>query len=679
VKILIVDDSSDDRKVLRYLIAQQGHTAIEAEDGEAGLRIAKETDPDLIISDALMPVMDGFQFLREVKNEPLLRSKPFIFYSSSYKEYQDVRLAMSLGADAYIIKPVEPLELWAKIEELLGADRKGKSSPVPLIKEDAEYLKRYSQVVAAKLEKKVQELERSLEERKLAEDSLKDRDAFIRDILESVDEGFIVVDQEYRILSANRAYCAQVNRQQADVVGKYCYEVSHHVDKPCFTRGELCAVKQCFVTKTPHAVTHTHTKSTGEQQYVEIKAYPMFDAAGEVVSAIETVNDITEQKKLEDQLRQAQKMEAIGTLAGGVAHDFNNILTAIIGYGNIVKMKLPAADPLQASVNQILLSSDRAAHLTHGLLAFSRKQVINPKPVDLNDIVKNVEKLLRRLIGEDVDLSVNLAADALIIMADSGQIEQTLMNLATNARDAMPEGGRLVIATGESAPPEEVTVAGRADTGKYALITVADTGTGMDEKIREKIFEPFFTTKEQGKGTGLGLSIVYGIVKQHNGYITVASEPGAGTSFSLYFPLVAADVEIHGAETATLRGGTETILIAEDDPDVRNMASQLLADFGYRVIEATDGQQAIDKFVDHLQEIDLLLLDVIMPKKSGKEVYVAIKSLKPDAAVLFMSGYTADILTRKGVIAEDSEFLMKPVSPPVLLRKIRETLDKRKK
>jgi PAS domain S-box-containing protein len=516
--------------------------------------------------------------------------------------------------------------------------------------------------------------------RKRAEEELRKSEAFIKNILESVDEGFVVVDREYRILSANKAFGRLAGVPEAAAAGRRCYDVSHHAGKPCFDTGEECPVKHTFETGISHNAVHQHTDSAGVKYVVEIKSYPVLDASGTVVSVIETISDITEKRKLEEQLHQAQKMEAIGTLAGGVAHDFNNILTAIIGYGNIVKMKMRHDDPQRISVDQILASSERAARLTQGLLAFSRKQVINPKPVDVNEIVKSVENLLRRLIGEDVELVTRTAGQSLLVMADTGQIEQVLMNLATNARDAMPEGGLLVIETEEIDVQEDVISAhGCGKPGKYALTTVSDTGGGMDAQTREKIFEPFFTTKELGKGTGLGLAIVYGIIKQHEGNVTVYSEPGKGTTFKIYLPLIATAVEEAKPEAAAPpRGGTETILLAEDDRDLIAMTASVLKEFGYTVIEAVDGQDAVEKYVAHAKEIDLLLLDVIMPKKSGREAYDAVKAAWPDIKALFISGYTADIIHKKGIFEEGIEFISKPVSPFDLVRKIRELLDRKK-
>jgi CheY-like chemotaxis protein/two-component sensor histidine kinase len=340
-------------------------------------------------------------------------------------------------------------------------------------------------------------------------------------------------------------------------------------------------------------------------------------------------------------------------------------------------MKMKPDDPQRPLIDHILASSDRAAHLTQSLLAFSRKQVIIPKPVDLNAIVKSVEKLLWRLIGEDIEFTTHLALQSLIVMADAGQIEQVLMNLATNARDAMPRGGELALSTEVRVIREDFTDAhGYGRPGSYAMITVSDTGTGMDEATRGKIFEPFFTTKEQGKGTGLGLSMVYGIIKQHDGNITVFSEPEKGTTFRILLPLIAMEVEeAHSEMDMPPPGGTETLLFAEDDLDVRSLTTTILRDFGYRVIVALDGRDALEKYNEYSDEIDLLILDVIMPKMSGKETYDAVRAIRPDSKFLFISGYTADALHKKGVFEEGAHFVAKPMSPFELLTKVRAVLD----
>jgi PAS domain S-box-containing protein len=536
-----------------------------------------------------------------------------------------------------------------------------------------------AQSVALKGKQVILGVFRDTTERKQVEAALQKSERFIRDILETVDEGFIVIDRDYRILSANKAYLTQVKMGSEEVIGRHCYEISHRIDKPCYERGEECSVKHAFDTGDPFMAYHIHRDREENPIYVETKSYPLKDATGYTVSAIEIINNTTEKKKLEDQLRHAQKMEAVGQLAGGIAHDFNNILTAIIGYGSLMKMKMGDDEPLRNYLMQILDSAQRAANLTQGLLAFSRKQVISPKPVHVNKVIENVEKLLRRLIGEDVEMKVILADGNLTVLADSGQLEQVLVNLATNARDAMSGGGCLTIRTGTALLDHEfVKVHGYGKPGPYALISVTDTGPGMDGKTKQRIFEPFFTTKEVGKGTGLGLSIVYGIVKQHNGYITCSSEPGKGAAFWVYLPASSREVSATDNEGVFLpaSGGTETILIAEDDAAVRALVKETLEQSGYTVIEAVDGEDAVGVFAKNRERVRLLILDVIMPKKNGKEVYEEIRKDRPDIKAIFSSGYTADILYKKRVLDGDYSFISKPVSPANLLRLVRETLDK---
>jgi signal transduction histidine kinase len=387
--------------------------------------------------------------------------------------------------------------------------------------------------------------------------------------------------------------------------------------------------------------------------------------------------ELAERKRTEDQLRHSQKMEAVGRLSGGVAHDFNNILTAIIGYGTLLQMHIGVDDPMRHNIDEILASAKRAAALTQSLLAFSRKQAMNPKPVDLPLVIERISKLLQRLIGEDITLVRKGATENLVVVADSGQLEQVLMNLATNARDAMPEGGQLIIDTERTVLDEQFLATHEyMKPGVYARVTVSDTGTGMDRMTAVRVFEPFFTTKEVGKGTGLGLSIVHGIIKQHDGYINVYSEPGHGTTFKIYLPLAEAAATAGNRESVPeIKRGSETILMAEDDEQIRRLTRSVLETAGYAVIEAVDGADAIEKMQIHRDAIRLLLLDVIMPKKNGREVYEEAKKLIPGVASLFVSGYTADIIHDKGLSVDGNRVIMKPVLPGELLNKIRATLD----
>ena len=519
---------------------------------------------------------------------------------------------------------------------------------------------------------------RDITERKQIEGALRKSEKFIRDILETVDEGFIVIDRDYRILSANKAYLHQVKMRLEEVIGRHCYEISHRIDKACYEMGAECSVKRTFDTGEPHTSLHIHHDREKNPIYVETKSYPLKDASGYTISAIEIINNTTGKKKLEDQLRHSQKMEAVGQLAGGVAHDFNNILTAITGYGSLMKMKMGEHDPLRNYLQQMLDASERAANLTRSLLAFSRKQVISPRPVNLNKIIKNVERLLQRLVSEDVEMKVILTSKDLTVMADSSQIEQILMNLVANASDAMLERGCLTISTEVDVLDHEfIRMNGFGKPGMYALFSVTDTGAGMDEKTKRKIFEPFFTTKQAGRGTGLGLSIAYGIVKQHDGYITCYSEPNMGTTFKIYLPMIKRKTaKTERVVLHPVSSGTETILVSEDDAAVSRIVKEVLEQFGYTVIEAVDGEDAISKFKNNRDRVKLLILDVIMPKKNGKEVYEEIRKDRPDVKVIFSSGYMTDILQKKGALEGDLNFIPKPVSPTELLRKVRETLDK---
>ncbi len=401
------------------------------------------------------------------------------------------------------------------------------------------------------------------------------------------------------------------------------------------------------------------------------------DETGKLATYRGIIKDVTEWKRLEQQLFQAQKMEAVGQLAGGIAHDFNNILTAIIGYGNLLKAQMPDG-PLMTYLDHILDSADRAAKLIQDLLAFSRRQMISPRLINLNEIVKGIENILSRLIGDDIELSVQFTDRKLAVIADGTQIEQVLMNLATNSRDAMPDGGSLFIST-ELAYIDDrfIKTYGYGRAGEYALITFSDTGSGMDEKTKEKIFEPFFTTKEVGKGTGLGLAMVYGIVKQHNGYVNVYSEAGNGTTFRIYLPLMRKETgEKKESEPLTLTGGKETILLAEDDFLVRKFIRVLLEGVGYTVIEAGDGDEALKAFVEHKDSIKMLILDIMMPKKNGKEVFENIRELKPQVKALYISGYTSDIVHQKKIVEDGFDVISKPVSSVKLLTKVREILEK---
>lgn len=401
-------------------------------------------------------------------------------------------------------------------------------------------------------------------------------------------------------------------------------------------------------------------------------------AANLAANAVENVDLIKRERAKADQLRQSQKMEAVGQLAGGVAHDFNNLLTAITGYSDLTLRRLPADDPLRKNVEEIKRAGARAASLTRQLLAFSRKQMLQAKVLDLNSIVSDMDKMLRRLIGEDIDLATLLQPSLPPIKADPGQIEQVILNLAVNARDAMPTGGKLTIETGAVTLTEtEAGSGGSVKPGRYVLLAVSDNGGGMSQETRQRIFEPFFTTKEVGKGTGLGLSTVYGIIKQSGGNVGVYSELGQGSTFKVYLPVAEEAAGFNDAKTspAEIPQGTETILLVEDEEMVRNLTREILQTCGYHVLSAKNGREADEVCRAFNGEIELMITDVVMPQMGGRELAERVAEVRPETRVLYMSGYTDDAIVRHGVLDEEMPFLQKPFSPEALAKKVKEVLE----
>lgn len=404
-------------------------------------------------------------------------------------------------------------------------------------------------------------------------------------------------------------------------------------------------------------------------------------SSGQVEKLVIVNRDVTARKQLEEQFRQAQKMEAVGRLSGGVAHDFNNLLGVIIGYAEFLQERLDSADSVQGIIDEILKAGKRAASLTRQLLAFSRMQVLDPKVIDLNGAVSDIEKLLRRLIGEDIELRTVLSPDLRRVKADQGQLEQVIMNLAVNARDAMPQGGKLTIST-ENFQMDDAFVRRYpfpVQTGSYALLRVTDTGTGMSAETKARAFEPFFTTKEKGKGTGLGLATVYGVVKQSGGYIDVESASGQGTTFLIYLPRVDAEID---AQQHSLRdesrssGGTETVLLVEDEESLRKLTRATLETGGYRVLEAKDGTDAARASSAFDGPIHLLLTDIVMPGMGGRALAQELSRCRPETKIVYMSGYTGQTYSSQGTLEPGTDFLAKPFTREVLSRKIREVLDR---
>ncbi|MEK6700379.1 MAG: ATP-binding protein [Nitrospirota bacterium] len=509
-------------------------------------------------------------------------------------------------------------------------------------------------------------------------DRFETRQEYYRGILESGHESILVVDRQFRVHDLNENFLKATGRRREDVVGRPCYAVSHGRTSPCQGSGDHpCPVLHAFETGRSWSGVHTHYRENGEPFEVEVSASPLRDGKGRTLLVVETMRDITELNHLKALFLQAQKMEAVGRLAGGMAHDFNNLMNVVIGYSEMVLHRLPPDDPNRPALESVLDAGERAANVTSQLLAFSRRQIIEPKIVDLNGVLTNMEGILQRVIGEDIELACMYNAELWRVKADPGLIEQAVMNLAVNARDAMPDGGKLVMETANVELDEGYvrTHAGAA-AGPFVMLAVSDTGTGMPKEVKARIFEPFFTTKEVGKGTGLGLSTAYGIVKQHNGYIMAYSEPGHGTSFKIYLPRAEGEPEHADKRTPeTVPRGDETVLLVEDDEGLRTMATVMLEELGYRVLPCASGEEALAQLSRRNGTVDVLFTDIVMPGMSGTVLAERAAGLHRGLKVLFTSGYPDNAISQRGVLAPGTHFIQKPFTSAALGQRMREIID----
>jgi two-component system cell cycle sensor histidine kinase/response regulator CckA len=504
---------------------------------------------------------------------------------------------------------------------------------------------------------------------------LLEREELFQLISENAADMIAVVDGNGDRLYNSPSYARVLGYTAEDLRKTSPLEQIHPDDLPMV----LDAAKEAKGSGVGRRIEYRMRRKDGEWVVLESTASPIRNAAGNVEKLVVVNRDISERRHLELQLRQSQKMDAIGRLSGGVAHDFNNLLGVIIGYSEVLQDQIKEGDRLRVCVDQILQAGKRAASLTRQLLAFSRQQVLEPKVLLLNGVVGDMEKMLRRLIGEDVQLTTKLDAKLGKVRADQGQIEQVIMNLAVNARDAMPEGGDLSIETANTEMDEQFVkrYPYPVQTGPYILLTVSDTGTGMDDVTKQRIFEPFFTTKEKGKGTGLGLSMVYGVVKQSNGYIDVFSTVGQGTTFKIYLPRIDQEPEEHTTKTALSKAfrGNETILLVEDEKNLCVLTRNLLEHYGYAVLEAESGAQALAVSRQNAGAIHLLLTDIVMPGIGGRALAQTLSRERPGIRVVYMSGYTGQTVGGQTILSPGAHFLQKPFTREDLARKIREALE----
>jgi PAS domain S-box-containing protein len=698
-RILVAEDSPTQAERVRLLLEDAGYRVEVVANGREGLQRIHEKPPDLIISDIMMPEMDGYTFCRAVKSNETTRRIPFVLLTER-KGALDIIKGLERGADNFITKPFEDEHLLERIHrifehlelrktarlEMEVTIRVGrreivvspdKQQIIELLFSTFEDLSRTNKQLEES-QRTVEDYARNLEERvEERTKALKESEARLSGLIDAAADAIVSVDESQRIGLFNRGAEKIFGYTADEVIGQPLdlllppHVVEAHAEHIRRFKASSDTARRMGERSEVLGRRKDGTEFPGEASIAKTTR------EGQTIFTV-IFRDISNRRQIEEQLRQAQKMEAIGQLTSGIAHDFNNLLTVINGYSELTLQILAPDDPQRGNVAYIKQAGDRAAALTRQLLAFSRKQVLSPKVLDLNAVVTNLDSMLRRLIGEDIQLSTVPASGLWRVKADQGLFEQVIMNLAVNARDAMPQGGRLTI---ETANVELDNAYARrhvsVQPGSYVMLAVSDTGCGMDAGTQARIFEPFFTTKEKGKGTGLGLSTVYGIVKQSGGNIWVYSEPGRGTTFKIYLPRVEESVVTVEPETAPLQAarGSETVLLVEDEESVRTLVRTILQTNGYTVLEASNGGHALQLCERHPGPIHLLVSDVVMPEMSGRELAERLTSSRPNVKVLYLSGYTDNAIVRHGVLEPGTAFLQKPFTPDSLLRKVREVLD----
>jgi two-component system cell cycle sensor histidine kinase/response regulator CckA len=645
-RILVVDDEDNDRQLLRVLLAAEGFIIETAASGAEALAIIAREPPELILLDVMMPDMDGYQVAEAIKSNRALVPIPIIMITV-VDDHDTMMRALALGVEDFLVKPVHRGELYMRVRNLLR------------LKAYGDHHGRYSQL-----------LEHEASARTAALTASEQR---YRALFESAKDAIAVLTREGVIREMNRRWedIAGISREQ--LIGRHIRDFAEPGQEGANVESYQRMVASDGAVSAPVRI----ATADGSTLLMEF-SHAIIEVAGEsLVLAIG--RDVTEQRRLEEQLRQAQKLEVIGQLAGGVAHDFNNILTAILGFCELLLLELGPSGVGRTDVFEIKTAGERAAGLTRQLLAFSRKQILQPSVLDINDAIKGMELMLRRLIPAHIDLVVSQQGEIGAIKIDPTQLEQIVINLVVNAADAMPRGGKLTVETSnvrldEHYQRHHLPVM----PGDYVMLAVSDTGVGMDDATSRRVFEPFFTTKELGNGTGLGLATVYGIVKQSGGDIWVYSEPSHGSAFKIYLPAVTAPLSsavktVTAPETA-LRG-SETILLVEDDEAVRRLARLILERTGYRIIEAKNPKDAVRVAEQFGERIDLLLSDLIMPESEGPPLLDRLRAVRPALRVLYISGYADEAVVRHGVIVEGTPFLQKPFTPLALSGKVREVLD----
>ena len=669
-RILVVDDLEENRYLLRTLLAGNGFDVLEAGEGKEALRTARESKPDAVVTDLMMPGMDGFTLCRAWMQDDALWRIPFIVYTATYTDPKDRRFVLELGADDFIIKPAEPDALIAAVQSALLRARPKTIEPPSL--DAAEFFEQYSRRLQEKLDRKISQLAET-------KDVLVDYVTRCEAILDMAQTAVVSIDADHNIRSWSYPAECLFGYTEAEAIGRpltFIFPQRRHLEL-----GEK--LKTAAATK--RAVRFETERLHRDGLTLEIAVSISY--LGEKIGFVASIADIAEQKKADDEkeklekkLAHSQRLESIGLLAGGLAHDFNNLLMVINSHADILARELQENSPLREGAYRIGEAGARAASLTQQLLAFSRRRPMRSEVIDLNKIVTDVHRMLERLIGEDVVLEVDTAEDLGHITGDISQIDQVIMNLAVNARDAMPEGGKLLIETRNvSLSRDDAEASPPLRPGRYVMLRVSDTGCGMDEETRARVFEPFFTTKDRTRGTGLGLATVYGIVQQSRGFIEIDSEPSRGTTFSILFPREEKPLTERRTNAARtlVQGGGETVLVVEDNEMVRDITRQMLERAGYRVLTATEESEVLRLANDMASPIDLLLTDIVMPGMNGYDLAERLRTQRPSLRVVFMSGYAPESVSRPVVWDEKLLFVEKPFTASRLTSVIRDALGSR--